>query len=191
MRNRKLLDGARVCEDIRALLDPGVNSVAAARSVPRERCPVFDRCMGGEFMDRKRLQCIPRAAQEVARYASEPGSSLDSEMRDYADQAPIGRLKGYYDPYSEAGADEVITDREEILRRTRRWAESLLMGGEDLPAPPLSLAPHFLDLLASARTASGGIDTMVIEAASDWSGRTNGGIACDVSRGPCACGAWH
>jgi hypothetical protein len=191
VRNRQLLAYATVCEDIKALLDPSVNSVAAARAVPHERCPVFDRCMyHGEFMDRKGLQCIPRSAQQVARYASEPGSSLDGEMRDYAAQAPIESLNGYYDPYSEAGVDEIITDRDEILRRTRKWAEQLMAEGKASESPS-GLAPHFLDLVASARTTGGGIDTAVIEETSLRSNRSNGGVACDASRGPCSCGAWH
>ena len=32
-------------------------------------------------------------------------------------------------------------------------------------------------------------DTLAIEG--KRVGRTNGGVACDVTSGPCACGAWH
>ncbi|MFL5659834.1 MAG: hypothetical protein ACJ8BW_00615 [Ktedonobacteraceae bacterium] len=39
----------------------------------------------------------------------------------------------------------------------------------------------FLDLPAG--------DTLAIEG--KRVGRSNGGVACDVTRGPCSCGAWH
>ena len=50
--------------------------------------------------------------------------------------------------------------------------------------------PDFLSLLASARTENG-YDLSVIDEASSGDGPRNGGIRCDVSKGPCSCGAWH
>lgn len=44
------------------------------------------------------------------------------------------------------------------------------------------------DLVGEA-TTSQGIDTLAMEG--KRTGRVNGGIPCDVSSGPCACGAWH
>jgi hypothetical protein len=46
----------------------------------------------------------------------------------------------------------------------------------------------YLDLVDDA-TGPGGIDTLAIEG--KRTGRSNGGIPCDVTSGPCACGAWH
>jgi hypothetical protein len=43
--------------------------------------------------------------------------------------------------------------------------------------------------LKDEATTPAGIDTLAIEGRR--TGRSNGGIACDVSSGPCACGAWH
>lgn len=38
----------------------------------------------------------------------------------------------------------------------------------------------------------GHLDMMVMEAHSKYAGqRINGGKRCDVSNGPCSCGAWH
>lgn len=47
----------------------------------------------------------------------------------------------------------------------------------------------FLDNVAKATTSSGAIDALELD--SRRTGRVNGGIACDVTRGPCRCGAWH
>lgn len=50
--------------------------------------------------------------------------------------------------------------------------------------------PSFTELARSAHRGIG-FDLSIIEEASSGLGPTNGGIRCDVSRGPCACGAWH
>jgi hypothetical protein len=46
----------------------------------------------------------------------------------------------------------------------------------------------FLTNVQEATTPSG-IDAASLD--SRRTGRVNGGIACDVTRGPCRCGAWH
>jgi hypothetical protein len=46
----------------------------------------------------------------------------------------------------------------------------------------------FRDLMDDA-TGPGGVDTLAIEG--KRVGRSNGGIPCDVTSGPCSCGAWH
>ena len=55
---------------------------------------------------------------------------------------------------------------------------------------PRAGLPDFLSLVASARSENG-IDLSIIDEASSGNGPMNGGVRCDVSRGPCACGAWH
>jgi hypothetical protein len=46
----------------------------------------------------------------------------------------------------------------------------------------------FKELMAESRSREG-LDTLAIEG--KRTGRVNGGVPCDVSRGPCSCGAWH
>ncbi len=51
---------------------------------------------------------------------------------------------------------------------------------------------HDFDGLQRCCIIDGALDTMLIEAHSEYvSMGSNGGVACDVSSGPCACGAWH
>jgi hypothetical protein len=51
--------------------------------------------------------------------------------------------------------------------------------------------PDFVALAESATTGDGAVDLSVIEEFGSRSTRTNGGIRCDTSKGPCSCGAWH
>ncbi|MCC6934209.1 MAG: hypothetical protein IT406_00735 [Candidatus Yanofskybacteria bacterium] len=52
------------------------------------------------------------------------------------------------------------------------------------------VGPRFEDVVAHATTPSGAIDAAKLE---ELEGRFgfNGGRGCDVSSGPCSCGAWH
>ena len=50
---------------------------------------------------------------------------------------------------------------------------------------------HAFPELQSCCFIDGAIDTELIDAHSHVLNRTNGGVRCDVARGPCACGAWH
>lgn len=45
------------------------------------------------------------------------------------------------------------------------------------------------DLIANATTEDGAIDLAAIDNAPAVG--YNGGVKCDVTKGPCSCGAWH
>lgn len=47
----------------------------------------------------------------------------------------------------------------------------------------------FFDNIRVSTRPDGAIDTATFD--SYRTGRVNGGIACDVTWGPCRCGAWH
>jgi hypothetical protein len=111
-------------------------------------------------------------------------------MEAFAKEAPIERLNGYYDPYSEAGVEEIITDRDEILERVRNWAEVLRGEGEATSEPASDgQRRDFLTLSASVTTPEGAVDLAKLDAAPSVG--SNGGVSCDVTSGPCSCGAWH
>ena len=66
---------------------------------------------------------------------------------------------------------------EEILRDIREHPES---------------HRHEFDGLIQCCTTEDGIDTRLVEAHEKYcSVGTNGGRRCDVTSGPCSCGAWH
>jgi hypothetical protein len=49
---------------------------------------------------------------------------------------------------------------------------------------------HDFDALAACCVVDGALDMRLMDAHEGLSGH-NGGSRCDVSRGPCSCGAWH
>ncbi len=51
---------------------------------------------------------------------------------------------------------------------------------------------HDFGGLAACCMINGVLDTSLMEVHSEYANfGTNGGVRCDVSSGPCACGAWH
>jgi hypothetical protein len=50
---------------------------------------------------------------------------------------------------------------------------------------------HDFAALTLCSTVDGALDTTLVDAHSGITGRSNGGVQCDVNRGPCSCGAWH
>lgn len=50
---------------------------------------------------------------------------------------------------------------------------------------------HDLNTLTQCCVVDGAVSGLLMEAHTDVSTRSNGGIKCDVFDGPCACGAWH
>jgi|1185.fasta_scaffold03386_5 hypothetical protein len=48
---------------------------------------------------------------------------------------------------------------------------------------------NYLDIVRDSTLPGGAIDMATFD--SHRTGRSNGGIACDTTRGPCRCGAWH
>ena len=60
---------------------------------------------------------------------------------------------------------------------------------KSLDARPDNLERSFEDLVALATTEDGAIDLSVFANAPAVG--YNGGVKCDVTSGPCSCGAWH
>ena len=61
----------------------------------------------------------------------------------------------------------------------------------DIKAHP-ELHRHDFDGLQRCCTVDGAIEVSLMEAHGAHANLgTGGGVACDVSAGPCACGAWH
>lgn len=54
---------------------------------------------------------------------------------------------------------------------------------------PDNLDRSFEELVASATTEDGAIDLAALDDAPAVG--YNGGVKCDVTSGPCSCGAWH
>lgn len=50
---------------------------------------------------------------------------------------------------------------------------------------------HDFGGLAACSIVNGVRHIDIVDAHESVLGRTNGGVRCDVTSGPCACGAWH
>ena len=50
---------------------------------------------------------------------------------------------------------------------------------------------HTFEELTQCCFVGGALDLALMEAHSQVDLGTNGGVRCDVTEGPCACGAWH
>ena len=63
---------------------------------------------------------------------------------------------------------------------------------KDIREHPERHRHSFSGLQACCMQASGALDLMLMELHGRYVNLgTNGGIRCDVTDGPCACGAWH
>lgn len=51
---------------------------------------------------------------------------------------------------------------------------------------------HSFDALTRCCVVDGAVDLSIMQAHQDYApAGTNGGVRCDVTEGPCACGGWH
>ncbi|HEY8108794.1 MAG TPA: hypothetical protein VIF43_02185 [Patescibacteria group bacterium] len=123
MRDKKLIEDGSVCEG--DFMD-GVDTVAQHRERMDERepcrffphdCPVLNPGDVGPF-------CVMKTGQEVARFSSRLGTSVEEELEDFAEQAPMPP-NGYFDPTVEQPAD-ATTDRDEVTRRVGVRASEIL-----------------------------------------------------------------
>jgi hypothetical protein len=70
----------------------------------------------------------------------------------------------------------------------KRTAEEVV---EDIKAHP-ERHRHDFEGLQACCFINGALDCLVMDAHSQYVDMgTNGGVRCDVTSGPCACGAWH
>lgn len=116
---RLILDGS-VCEG--DIVD-GVDTVDQLEALDeKERCRFFPaEC---PVLNGAGPYCIAKSGQEVARFMTKLGTSLEEELEDFSDQAPMP-ARGYFDPTIEE-PDQSTTDRDEVVKRVGLWAEKTL-----------------------------------------------------------------
>lgn len=69
------------------------------------------------------------------------------------------------------------------------WEEKKIA---DIKKHPENHKHSFGELQACCTTEEGAIDLSIMDAHSEYVDLgTNGGVRCDTTEGPCACGAWH
>ncbi len=119
MKEARLIQDGSVCQG--DFVD-GIDTVEQLRNVERQNCHLFPhncpvRRQEGPF-------CIAKAGQQVARYVSQLGTTIEAELIDFDREAPMP-LRGYFDPTIEEPGD-ATTDRKEVVERVGKWAEKVL-----------------------------------------------------------------
>jgi hypothetical protein len=162
----------------------GPKTLAEARQAGRQPCPYWDRCSSGFLRDH---QCVMSMGREVAKYVLSNGVSLGREMQDFRRDAP--RPAGGYIWSADRENFELITDFGQVVERVRGFARQLL-GLDASPEPTEAVGGSFQDVLAHATTQEGAVDLAKLDRLEGRCGH-NGNRGCDVTSGPCSCGAWH
>ena len=127
MRSQQLLKDASVCQDASALSDPEVQTYDQVRAHEHGDCPPLGRCNSSNLIGPNLRNCIPRMAQDVARFAAKSGGSVEAEMADFR-QAPVFSRLGFIDPYDNPDPDATIIDKDEICAMVAAWATTILNG---------------------------------------------------------------
>jgi len=89
--------------------------------------------------------------------------------------------------YEKIGADLFMVTSQKTREDTMTKSEERL---KDIREHPENHR-HDFNGLQNCAFIDGAIDASVMQAHEGLIGHTNGGRRCDVSTGPCACGAWH
>lgn len=176
MDPRKILTAQ--CCGVNVLSSGDISQQACPRN--RDKCSPY--CKSAEM-----LMCGVYYALQIAQYAVKERHSVDTEMCDFR-VAFIGSDTGGVFFPTEQGY-EVIRDTTLMFQKIAETAKKIIGDYE-----PVTSSRTFGDLvdLCSERTPAGiVIDTRAMDALEGSCGTNKSGRGCDVTRGPCSCGAWH
>jgi hypothetical protein len=183
-KHRALIQAAEPCDT--NLHADGPKTLEEAKERGRELCPYFSECTNDGLRAKSRA-CLLQYGVQVARNAIWEGHSVDREMSDFRREATqfLRAASGGMIWSDDRKRFEIVTDLEKGIALVRQFAISLTgdSGG--------STSRSFERLVASCvDKKSGAIDLAALDALEGSCGR-NGGRGCDVTSGPCSCGAWH
>ncbi len=186
MKERQLILRASPCET--NIYADGPETIEEVKKLGKCLCPNHAVCSRG-FSTLRIDGCIMQMATKVAQYVLK-GGTLDGEMLDFSREFDFGNGM-FWSP--DRKTFETIADKGSAVEKVRSFAKSLIDQTERTSAKSSRTnSGSFTSLASSATTKEGSIDLRVIEAAEGRFAHLPGrSFRCDVSRGPCACGAWH
>jgi len=171
------------------LYPDGPPNITEVKKLGRQLCPYFSKCNSGLLSGGH--QCAILFGSQVAQNALKEGHSVDAEMTDFrremTGQLPRMAPKGIIWS-ADRKTFEIITDTKKAMAMVSAFAKMVLGDNEPRGAGPPRRS--FNELVAGAITPDGAVDLAKIDALEGSCGR-NGGRGCDVTSGPCSCGAWH
>jgi len=174
MRERQLILQGSPC-DVN-FHEGGPQTIAKSKSRGREYCPHINECAKGILNKTTGSLCVLQLGIQVAQQCLKRGRSIEQEMSTFRREVPHP-AKGFI--WSPDRKTFTFIDREEAIRKVQEFAESILEGRKT------EVGSSFEDVMTHVTTPEG-IDTRALE---NLEGRFGG--KCDVTSGPCACGAWH
>lgn len=157
-------------------------------------CPNLVNCKKSGYIGKDGHQCVMLMASHVARFTIDDETSVEQEMEDLKKSFRLGDafpLNGWI--YSEDGINFMDNlSRDDAIEKIEETARMLLSKKtEKEKAPDSSIGSSFSNVVSSATDPKTGIiDLSQIDRFEGRCG-TNGGRGCDVTNGPCSCGAWH
>ncbi len=187
MKNHLFILEASPC-DINLYPD-GPKSLSEAKQLGRQLCPFSEKC-GKKLNLITGFQCVMYFGTQVAQHCINNRHSIETEMKDFKKEflSFIAHRGFVYSP--DRKEFTIITDRKEAFEKIKEFAKMVLESTDIFQKNPrFQVGPKFKDVLAHAITKEG-IDLRKIDELEGRFGE-NGGRGCDVTSGPCSCGAWH
>lgn len=175
MRERQLILQGSPCDA--NFHEGGPQTIAESKSRGREYCPHVNECGKGILNKTTGNLCALQLGVRVAQQCLKQGRSIEQEMSTFRREVPHP-AKGFIWS-SDRKTFTFITDHEEAVKKVQEFAEMVLGGRKT------EVGSGFEDVMAHVTTPEG-IDTRALE---NLEGRFGG--KCDVTSGPCSCGAWH
>lgn len=176
MREKQLILQSSPCD--LSFYEGGPKTIAEAKSRGQEYCPHLNECKKGILNKTTGSLCALRLGVLVAQQCLKQGRSIEQEMlENFRGEVPHPAKGFIWSP--DRKIFTFITDHEEAVKKVQEFAEMVLDGRKT------KVGSSFEDVMAHVTTPEG-IDTRALES---LEGRFGG--KCDVTSGPCACGAWH
>lgn len=188
MKEHRLMLQASPCDT--NLHPAGPATLAEAKRLGRSICPHFAKCDKGDLANG--FQCAIKFGADVARYALKERHSVEREMVDFRDElaGSMSQMARKGIIWSEDRQDfQIISDIEEGIGKIEKFAKMLLEENQPTETVPTE-SRSFEQLTSQTVNEDGAIDLGKIDAFEGSCG-SNGGRGCDVTSGPCSCGAWH
>jgi hypothetical protein len=176
MREKRLIIDGEPCD--MNLYPDGPQTEADAIVVGGSLCPHLAKCQQDGYFETH--QCVMLMATKAAREVVKGAGSFYSEMQQFCSQAPR-QVKWIWS--ADRRQFRYLEGFDQVVEKVEQFAKQLLAG-------QIPVGSSFEDVIAHATTEGGAIDLRRIEELEGRCG-TNGGRGCDVTSGPCSCGAWH